>query len=80
MLPCVEILYVLRTEEIRLQKGKAMRQMRVDADISPTQLCILSGLSRSTIRAIELAKKAWSIDSEILYINAISKYAQQNKL
>ena len=55
----------------RVKIGKLLKERRLSLKITKMCLSKSSGLSRPTIDAIENAKKAYSIDSYIIYLEAL---------
>lgn len=56
----------------RKKRGETLRALRKQKKISQVKMMQLSGLSLPTIIRIETGKREWRIDSEIMYMKAIS--------
>lgn len=56
--------------DIRKQRSCELKRLRLDAGLTQIDLGKKANIAHTTIRAIETSSHAWSIDSEILYIQA----------
>jgi DNA-binding XRE family transcriptional regulator len=64
---------------LRKIKSAEIKQSRIAANICKVRLAKESGLSRPTIDRIENGEEPWSVDSEILYVDAVNRLVAKKK-
>ena len=58
-------------QSFRIDRSKQLRCLRENLDITKKKLIQLSGLSYPIINRIESGCEGWSVDSEIIYTEAL---------
>lgn len=57
----------------RKLRGQQLKKLRIEKNVSQNELVVRSGLAWPTITRIENGTAGWSIDSELLYLDGLSK-------
>lgn len=55
----------------RLRRSKELKAFRKEVGLTQVKLSELSGLTRTTIVAIEKGTIGWNVDSELLYFETL---------
>jgi DNA-binding XRE family transcriptional regulator len=58
---------------LRQLKSAEIKQHRMAAGICKSELARQTGLCRQTIDVIERGERAWTVDTEIIYLQGITK-------
>ena len=66
-------MFPIELQNLRKQRGEALKMARKMAKLTKSKLSELTGLSRVTIANIEAGKTSWTIDTEMIYLSPINE-------